>query len=92
MQKPSSCNAAIELAYGIWYARFIREIDLCCSMWGIRPEYAVRQALGSFPMSSTIMQRNRFSLIAAVILLANTFGDVLSAAYSRADDIEPFGL
>jgi hypothetical protein len=43
-------------------------------------------------MSSTIMQRNRFSLIAAVILLANTFGDVLSAAYSRADDIEPFGL
>lgn len=43
-------------------------------------------------MSSTIMQRNRFSLIAAVILLAKTFGDVLSAAYSRADDIEPFGL
>ena len=43
-------------------------------------------------MSSTIMQRNRFSLIAAVILLANAFGDVLSAAYSRADDIEPFGL
>lgn len=43
-------------------------------------------------MSSTVMLPNRVSLIAALVLFATTIGDVLSQAYSRADDIEPFGL
>ena len=43
-------------------------------------------------MSSTVMLPARVSLIAALLLLVKTIGDVLSAAYSRADDIEPFGL
>ncbi len=44
------------------------------------------------PMSTTVMLPSRVSLIAALLLLVNTIGDVLSAAYTRADDIEPFGL
>ncbi len=44
------------------------------------------------PMSTTVMLPSRVSLIAALLMLVNTIGDVLSAAYTRADDIEPFGL
>ena len=43
-------------------------------------------------MSSTVMLPNRLPLIAALILLVNSIGGMLSAAYTRADDIEPFGL
>ncbi len=43
-------------------------------------------------MSSSVMMLNRFSLIAALVLMATNIGEALSAAYSRADDIEPFGL
>ena len=43
-------------------------------------------------MSFTVMLPNRLPLIAALILLVNYIGGVLSAAYTRADDIEPFGL
>ena len=43
-------------------------------------------------MSTTVMLPNRGSLIAALMLLVTTVGEVLSAAYTRADDIEPFGL
>ncbi len=38
-------------------------------------------------MSSTVMLPNRLPLIAALILLVNSIGGVLSAAYTRADDI-----
>ena len=43
-------------------------------------------------MSSSILLPTRFSLIAALVVWANTIGDVLSEAYSRPDDIEHFGL
>ena len=56
------------------------------------PSRTVVRLLWSDPMSSTVMLPNRLPLIAALILLVNSIGGVLSAAYTRADDIEPFGL
>ena len=44
-------------------------------------------------MSSTIhLPTQRLSLIALLYALSETVGMILLAAYSREDDIEPFGL
>ena len=44
-------------------------------------------------MSSTIeMPIQRLSLLSLLYALCETTGLILSAAYSRVDDVEPFGL
>ena len=42
--------------------------------------------------ASSIMLPTRVSLIALLALVGTTIAQVFTAAYSRADDIEPFGL
>lgn len=42
--------------------------------------------------ASSIMLPTRVSLIALLVLAGSAIADVFTAAYSRADDIEPFGL